>query len=196
METDLEHDTTRQPVKAERAALRALAHPLRLQILDVLRRGGPGRVTELAETVGESAANTSYHLNQLHQHGYIQPRPDLAANGRERWWQVSEEIRWSSTQSGSDSDGPEPVLVRMQAAQLMQYVAERRSRWSQTWQESSTIGSYQLRLTPEELASFHAEFLELFKRYRSQPPPRGDRDTAENVAVFLNAFPRGNDGES
>lgn len=196
METNLEQDTTRQHVKAERAALRALAHPLRLQILDVLRRGGPGRVTELAETLGESAANTSYHLNQLHQHGYIQPRPDLAANGRERWWQASEEIRWSSTQSGPDSEGPEPALVRMQAAQLMQFVAERRSRWSQTWQESSTIGSYQLSLTAEELASFHAEFLELFKRYHSQPPPRGGSDTAENVAVFLNAFPRGNDGES
>lgn len=185
---DTQHSST------ETGALRALAHPLRLQLLEVLRRDGPRKVTALAEAVRQSPAVTSYHLGQLRQQGYIQPREDLAANGRERWWQASDEIRWSSANTTEAADGPDSVLVRMQAAQATQFVAERHSRWSSPWQESSTISSYQLRLTPEELARFHAEFSELFKRYRARPPGLGDPATAEDVAVFLNAFPRGDGG--
>src|SRR5205085_2756191 len=43
-------------------ALRALAHPLRIRLLGLLREDGPGTATTLARVVGESTGDTSYHL--------------------------------------------------------------------------------------------------------------------------------------
>src|SRR5437762_3012360 len=67
------------------AALRALAHPLRVRLLGLLREHGPGTATTLAHAVGESTGDTSYHLRQLARYGLVVPVPDRG-RGRERWW--------------------------------------------------------------------------------------------------------------
>jgi hypothetical protein len=59
--------------------VRALAHPLRLELLDLLRFEGPATATLMARRVGES----SYHLRQLARYGYIEETP--CQGGRERW---------------------------------------------------------------------------------------------------------------
>jgi len=179
-------------------ALRALSHPLRLRLLDVLRRDGPLMVTELAAAVGESAASTSYHLSQLARHGYIRLRPDLARDGRERWWEAPEEAAWDSrADRGSDPPGtarPDVLMAGMQAAQVQAFLAERAEAWSEAWQGASTVGSYRLRLTAELTARLHADFLKLYRRYRSALPPDAAADDAAEVTVVFNAFPRRNGG--
>ena len=60
------------PIKADVTAVRALAHPLRLELLDLLRFEGPSTATLLANRVGESSGTTSYHLRQLARYGYIE----------------------------------------------------------------------------------------------------------------------------
>ena len=176
------------------SALRALAHPLRLRLLDVLRRRGPSMVSELADAVGESASSTSYHLGQLHQHGYLQARPDLARNGRERWWEAKPESAWTG-RSGEEprtAASPETFLAGMQAAEVQTFLGLPADHWEAAWQEAATIGSYRLHLTPSQLSAFHADFLTLYKRYRSSPPPalsEGDAASAEDVALVFNAFP-------
>jgi DNA-binding transcriptional ArsR family regulator len=45
--------------------IRALAHPLRLRMLDLLAERGPLTATRLSEYVGESPANCSFHLRTL-----------------------------------------------------------------------------------------------------------------------------------
>src|SRR5690349_5294051 len=47
------------------AALKALGHPLRQQILRHLHRDGPATATTLAAALGENTGATSYHLRQL-----------------------------------------------------------------------------------------------------------------------------------
>ena len=69
-------------------AMRALAHPLRVQIVDLLRRGGPSTATRLAERLGLNSGATSYHLRQLAAAGLIAEAADLG-NKRDRWWQAS-----------------------------------------------------------------------------------------------------------
>ena len=69
--------------QADVAAVRALAHPLRLELLDLLRFEGPSTATLLAGRVGESSGATSYHLRQLARYGYIE---EERRSGRERWW--------------------------------------------------------------------------------------------------------------
>lgn len=67
-------------------ALRALAHPLRVQIYDILSQFGPQTASSLAEQLGESSGATSYHLRALAKHDLIREVPDRGT-ARERWWE-------------------------------------------------------------------------------------------------------------
>ena len=69
------------------AALKALAHPLRLRILRHLGIHGPATSTTLAAALGENTGTLSYHLRRLEQGGFIEDAPDRPG-GRERWWQA------------------------------------------------------------------------------------------------------------
>ena len=52
-------------------ALRALAHPVRIAILERLQGEGPATATTIGEVVGISASAASYHLRSL---GAVRPR--------------------------------------------------------------------------------------------------------------------------
>src|SRR6476646_4217404 len=79
-------------------ALKAMAHPLRLQILRVLTLRKKVSVTSLAEELGETTGATSYHLRQLARHGFVEEAPadddgsaDAARTGgrRRQLWQMA-----------------------------------------------------------------------------------------------------------
>lgn len=87
VEHDMEHEQTlSQPRELDTSALRALAHPLRVQIYDILSQYGAQTATMLAEKLGESSGSTSYHLRALAKHGLIQ-EVEGRGTGRERWWE-------------------------------------------------------------------------------------------------------------
>jgi DNA-binding transcriptional ArsR family regulator len=65
---------------------RAMAHPVRLRLLEELAFRGPMTATQLAELVGESPANSSWHLRQLAKYGFVEEAG--GGTGRERPWQV------------------------------------------------------------------------------------------------------------
>lgn len=67
-------------------ALRALAHPLRIEMYDILTQFGPQTASTLAELTGESSGSTSYHLRALAKHDLIREVADRGT-GRERWWE-------------------------------------------------------------------------------------------------------------
>src|SRR3546814_10684300 len=67
-------------------ALRALAHPLRVQIFDILSQYGPQTASTLAAMTGESSGATSYHLRALARQDLIR-EVDGRGTARERWWE-------------------------------------------------------------------------------------------------------------
>lgn len=67
-------------------ALKALAHPMRVEIFDVLSQVGPQTASSLAERLGESSGATSYHLRALAKHELIREVPGRGS-ARERWWE-------------------------------------------------------------------------------------------------------------
>ena len=71
---------------ADLDGLKALAHPLRVQIIEALSTYGEQTASGLAERLGESSGATSYHLRQLEKHGYVREVADRGT-GRERWWE-------------------------------------------------------------------------------------------------------------
>lgn len=69
-------------------AMRALAHPLRIQLLEAVIARGQATATELATALGDTPANCSYHLRKLAEFGYLQ-RVE-GATGREKPWRASD----------------------------------------------------------------------------------------------------------
>ncbi|MFC7480188.1 winged helix-turn-helix domain-containing protein [Luedemannella flava] len=92
--------------------LRALAHPLRMRLLDELMIGGPATATELAGVVGESPANCSWHLRQLARYGYVEETGE--GRGRNRPWRIV--VR--STVYGHSDDSPDAARIGDELSQL------------------------------------------------------------------------------
>ena len=67
-------------------AIRAIAHPARLVVIDRLYdEGRPITATQAAELAGISASAMSYHLRALERFGIVR-RADASGDGRERPW--------------------------------------------------------------------------------------------------------------
>lgn len=133
--------------------IRALAHPLRLELMDVLV-DGPATATECAEATGESVASCSFHLRMLAKYGFIEP---AERRGREKPWRL--------TSPGRDirpDDEPESVRAAGEIAQLfVEHSVEGIREWlssvvneSKEWIHASTINGSQFWATSEELAEF------------------------------------------
>ena len=70
--------------------IRALAHPVRIALLELLGREGPLTATQAGEQLGESPANTSFHLRTLAKYGFVEEAP--GGTGRQRPWQRISQI--------------------------------------------------------------------------------------------------------
>ena len=68
-------------------ALRALAHPLRLALLDRLMCFGEQTAAQCAEAVGSTASNCSYHLRALARVGLVES--GSSGDRRERPWRAT-----------------------------------------------------------------------------------------------------------
>jgi DNA-binding transcriptional ArsR family regulator len=154
---------------ADVAAVRALAHPLRLQLLDLLRFEGPSTATLLGRRVGESSGSTSYHLRQLARYGFIEEAP--ARGGRERWWRHRD--RRVALETG-DGDGGRELLAELlsrEAYALDRFLAQ--PNLPAEWDAASFFSSPALRLTAAELDELRLGIDELIRRFR-----RADADDA------------------
>ena len=79
------------------AAMRALAHPLKWTLMDVLLVEGQATSTRCAELVGESQANCSFHLRQLARYGLVEAAPTTSK--KERPWRLTTtDQTWSAVQ--------------------------------------------------------------------------------------------------
>src|ERR1041384_3086829 len=66
-------------------ALRALSHPFRWKLLQVLTEQGPHTATQCSEKLGESVASCSYHLNMLAKYGFVE---EVEGPGRQKPWRI------------------------------------------------------------------------------------------------------------
>ena len=74
---------TLQDFKAE--LFRALANPVRIRILEVLRESGSLTVGEIQQRVGIESSNVSQHLSILRSHGLVITRRE----GTSIWYSVA-----------------------------------------------------------------------------------------------------------
>lgn len=84
------------------AAVRALAHPARLVVIDALYDGEVLTATECAERAGVTPSAMSYHLRALEKAGLV-VRAESRGDGRERpWKRAGRDLRIDVSRKGSD----------------------------------------------------------------------------------------------
>lgn len=156
-------------------AMRALAHPARIAILQRLQIEGPATATECAEVAGLSPSACSYHLRALASHGLVEEDLSSAADGRNRPWRARA-IMFSF------SDGPgRPTAARAAGQMLKQsieaYIEEIREQYRDRhddypaeWSEVCGLTQDVVHITLEELSALRAEIHALAGRYRRLDP--------------------------
>jgi len=155
-------------------ALRALAHPLRMNLLGLLRREGALTATQCGERVGESPASCSFHLRQLARYGLVEEAG--GGKGRNRPWRATAwSTSWPSYSEDPDVAAGADLLSRTAASGYLERFLgwlERRRSEPPEWQEAATMGDVSLYLTAEELGEFERELDALTDRYtaRSRNP--------------------------
>ena len=170
-------------------SLKALAHPIRVRLLGLLRHDGPATASALAKRTGESSGLTSYHLRQLEKAGFVVEDTERG-NARDRWWRAAQDsTRLDTTTFDED---PETVMAvdayvsavaRSSWRRLDHWLATSRS-WPRRWQESSDLSDHSLHLTAKEARQLEEELEAVVERYRREPK-KGD----ERVVVQYQVFP-------
>jgi len=172
--------------------MRALAHPVRLDILQALMREGPLTATQAGELLGLSPAACSFHLRQLAKYGFITEAG--GGRGRERPWRaVSLTHWWSELSPDRETSAAAATLtalvVERDIAKLASWL-ERRGGEPAAWQDAALVSNWLLYLTVDELAELNRQVLDLFQPYleRIADPSRRPAD-ARPVQSMAYAFP-------
>jgi DNA-binding transcriptional ArsR family regulator len=165
-------------------AIRALAHPLRLRLLDLLRFDGPSTATLLAGRLGESSGATSYHLRLLARYGYVEEEP--RAGHLERWWRYRERPV-ALPAASTDDQGARGLLAEVlgrEAHALDRYLVER-GRFPH-WDDVAFFRTVAVRLTLAEFEQLRAALMALLESLRRAD---GDGDGDADADADADAMP-------
>ena len=169
----------------EAGALKALAHPLRVRIFDLLSERGPQTASTLAALVGETSGSMSYHLRALAAHDLIR-EVEGRGTARERWWERPKgrlDVP-GPDESMTPSDRAAAQIVtaeffRLRHETLMAYLNRNETDVPVEWRDAGIIMSTYLDLTATQMEEVKAELSDVVDRvvdrYRGQTGPHTRR---------------------
>lgn len=173
--------------------LRALAHPLRWRLLDLISAEASATATKCAEVTGESVASCAYHLGILGKYGYLQQVRDLP--GREKPWRLTGQLSDDLSVPAQDAEGEQ--AARAVAEAFLGHEMERmRLRLRQAggepaeWRAASLMGSSVMYVTPAELGQLTGELQAVLRRFEDRVNDPARRPQGARAArVFVSAYP-------
>lgn len=157
--------------------LRALAHPLRLALMEALLREGPLTASAAAAILDDSPGNMSWHLNVLAKYGFVEEAE--GGRGRSRPWRLVN----LGTEFDEDPDDVEldlageaftRVILERNIERARQWLDERRS-FPAKWRSAAFYSNSVTYLTPDELRGLGDEMTQLLNRYRERSLDRSQR---------------------
>lgn len=169
-------------------ALRALAHPVRLRMLGILRIDGPATATTLGQRLGLNTGSTSYHLRTLARHGFVVEDTELG-NARDRWWRAAHRFTTTETLLPTDPDDREALEAYLQSVvvlmtQKLQASVEELPLLPREWSETTSYNDWSIRLTPARARALVERLQELIDAEQED-----DTEEAVQYVVQLNGFP-------
>lgn len=175
-------------------ALKALAHPIRMRMLGMLRLDGPATATQLAERLDVNSGATSYHLRQLESHGFIDEAANLG-NRRDRWWKAAHEATgWDESLDDEESrDAADAFSQAVVIAQtdLVQHAVQERSRLPDDWRRASGSSDYFLAVTASQAEDILRRVTTILDEAKRTTPPVDQAPLGTRQwMVQIHAFPR------
>ncbi|MGW0568382.1 ArsR/SmtB family transcription factor [Streptomyces tauricus] len=187
-------DTHQDTVVLDAKGLRALAHPVRVQLLGLLRKYGPSTATRLAERLGVNSGTASYHLRQLGAAGLVEEDTERG-NARERWWRSAHSRTWFNDPGLAEWE-PEATLAYLQSVAAVYTARTERAlgelqTMPRAWRDAFDMSDWVLRLTPEEAAGLYEELRGVLGRYRQDTPEAAAAapEGAERFSVITHLLP-------
>jgi DNA-binding transcriptional ArsR family regulator len=158
-------------------ALRALAHPARLAVVDELYQGVERTASELAELTKLTPSAMSYHLRALERWGIVE-RAEARGDARERPWRAA----GRSLSLRSDRSESATAAKDVIAGGYLEQLRDEYRRWwlvekkeAEAWRDVAGMSRSFLWLTAAEAETFAAELKAVLDRYDFE-----DRDAVEH----------------
>jgi len=172
--------------------LRALTHPVRLALLEVLQLEGPLTATQAGELIGEPPNTCSFHFRQLAKYGFVEPAGP--GRGRAHPWRLtgfgmhfsdlSDDPEMTQAARGLDRMLRERYFARLRA------FYETRPDYPRKWQQVTGASQTVVHVTPDELAAIDAEIMAVLDRNRDRLADASLRPEGSlPVEVLLFAYP-------
>lgn len=166
--------------------MRALAHPTRLALLEVLGVHGAMTATEAAVLVGESPSSCSFHLRTLARHGFVEEAG--GGTGRQRPWR-----RTSSGVTVEEIDDPQAKVAAeaLQEVWFDRYLRRMRTAFAARdelpppWRKATTSTESVLWLTSAEARAMNEEVLAILLRHRERMDDPSTRPTTARPVEAL-----------
>ncbi|SMY12248.1 Helix-turn-helix domain-containing protein [Brevibacterium jeotgali] len=173
-------------------AMKAFAHPLRMAMYTYLSDHGAATSTMLAQHLGESTGQTSYHLRQLEKHGLVEE--DFGrGTGRERWWKP---ISFTIRRHVVEPDGATSEQLGILMGHHLQDRFEKLRAWlghdedeTPEWREASVDTTSTAQLTAAQARALSRELMEVVERHTAAAEDGERGDTARRFRVYVSAFP-------
>jgi DNA-binding transcriptional ArsR family regulator len=165
-------DPRRRRLLDDPLAIRAMAHPVRLDLQALLGKEGPLTAADAARRLGISQALASHHLRQLAKYDFVEPAP--GKDNRERPWRlVSTSQSWRSARLTSDGAAAADILEQLIAERALNNLTDwqqRRRSEPDVLVENSGISHTGIYLTSEELVELEEQINALLQRYVDERP--------------------------
>ena len=174
-------------------ALRAVAHPIRLKLIALLRFEGPMTATQAASRLGETPQRCTFHLNQLARYGLVEEAG--GGRGRERPWRATaSSTSWPNLPQGPEMAAAAERLESVIAGRYLELMLDwihGKAAEPAVWQEAARFGDVVLYLTPAELAAVGQAIDQLLAPYAGRTDEPERRPEGSRLVTFLQlAFPR------
>ena len=169
-------------------ALRAMAHPLRLALLEALAEAGELTASEAAERVGESPASCSFHLRQLAKYGFVE-EAERGPGRRRPWRRTYVTMRFGDVHDDRETAAAAETLSDVLRARYIERVnraAARRHLDPPEWREVTGQSQFTLYVTPDELRQLDEEVTATLRRFHDRvADPAARPDGARPIEVLL-----------
>jgi DNA-binding transcriptional ArsR family regulator len=176
-------------------AIKALAHPARLAVIDELFAGRKLTATECGEIAGLSPSAMSYHLRALEKWGIVR-RSEASGDGRERPWEAAGEGLMVDSAEPRASAAGEAILVARQLdrqrADILGWISSQ-DETADSWYDSTVIGSGAFWLSHDEVKQLSDDISAMVARIprrSAAEAPHGAREVRVSFSVV--PIPAGN----
>jgi predicted ArsR family transcriptional regulator len=170
--------------------LRALTHPVRIALIEILSVEGPMTATQAGERIGESPTTCSFHLRQLAKYDFVEEAG--GGKGRARPWRMttigmSFSIDYDDPAAAVASSALSRMVRERQLARYQRW-RDTRSSFPAEWRDAAGDMEFVSHLTAAELKDLNEDLMNLvrsrFGERLTDPAARPEGSTPVELLVF------------